>query len=79
VNQTIRVPIHTDKDIVAARQKGRMVALSLGFSEIDSTLVATAISELARNIVTYAKKGEIQIQSNGGSRGPCIVEVAKDK
>jgi serine/threonine-protein kinase RsbT len=80
VNQTIRVPIHTDKDIVAARQKGRALALSLGFSEIDSTLVATAISELARNIVTYAKRGEIQIHAaNGNSKGPCIVVVAKDR
>jgi serine/threonine-protein kinase RsbT len=79
VNHTIRVPINTDKDIVAARQKGRALALSLGFSEIDSTLVATAISELARNIVTYAKRGEIQIQANGNSKGPCIAVIAKDK
>ena len=84
MNHTIRVPIHTDKDIVTARQKGRALALSLGFSEIDSTLVATAISELARNIVTYAKSGEIQIQAdgnsnNGNSKKPCIVVVAKDK
>jgi serine/threonine-protein kinase RsbT len=79
VDQTVRVPIHTDKDIVTARQKGRALALSLGFSEIDSTLVATAISELARNIVTYAKRGEIQIQANGNSKGPCITVVAKDR
>jgi serine/threonine-protein kinase RsbT len=79
VNHTIRVPINTDKDIVAARQKGRALALSLGFSEIDSTLVATAISELARNIVTYAKRGEIRIQADGNSKGPCIQVIAKDK
>jgi serine/threonine-protein kinase RsbT len=78
VSHTIRVPINTDKDIVAARQKGRALALSLGFSETDSTLVATAISELARNIVTYAKRGEIQIQANGSSR-PCIQVTAKDR
>jgi serine/threonine-protein kinase RsbT len=79
VNYTIRIPIHTDKDIVSARQKGRTLALSLGFSEIDSTLVATAISELARNIVTYAKRGEIHIQANGNSGGPCIQVIAKDR
>lgn len=78
MNNIIRVPINTDKDIVAARQQGRALALSLGFSETDSTLVATAISELARNIVTYAKKGVIQIQSNGNSR-PCIQVIAKDR
>jgi serine/threonine-protein kinase RsbT len=79
VNHTIRVPINTDKDIVAARQKGRALALSLGFSETDSTLVATAISELARNIVTYAKRGVIQIQATNGNSRPCIQVIAKDR
>ena len=78
MNNIIRIPINTDKDIVAARQRGRALALSLGFSETDSALVATAISELARNIVTYAKKGVIQIQANGNSR-PCIQVIAKDR
>jgi serine/threonine-protein kinase RsbT len=75
----IRVPINSDKDIVVARQKGRTLALSLGFSETDSTLIATAISELARNIVTYAKKGEIRISQEENSHGPGILVVARDK
>ena len=53
------VPLITEADIVAARQKGRELALGIGFSPGDATLIATAISELARNIVTYAKRGEI--------------------
>jgi serine/threonine-protein kinase RsbT len=57
----VRVPVESDIDIVAARQKGRALATRLGFSSGDATIVATAISELARNIVLYAKRGEIVI------------------
>jgi len=56
--------IHTDVDIVVARQKGRELAGELGFGLIDSTLIATAISELARNIVLYARQGEIVIENS---------------
>ncbi len=55
----IRVAINSDQDIVTARQKGRALAIDLGFSTGDATLIATAISELARNIVSYARRGEI--------------------
>jgi serine/threonine-protein kinase RsbT len=64
----IRVAIHSDQDIVTARQKGRALAVELGFSAGDATLIATSISELARNIVSYARKGEIilkAIQTSG--------------
>src|SRR5215470_13764508 len=57
--EEVRVPVESDTDIVAARQRGRMLATRLGFSSGDATIVATAISELARNIVLYAKRGEI--------------------
>jgi serine/threonine-protein kinase RsbT len=78
VNETIRVPINSDKDIVAARQKGRTLALSIGFSETDSTLIATAISELARNIVTYAKRGELRIRAERDTSREGISVIAKD-
>ncbi|PYU86646.1 MAG: ATP-binding protein [Acidobacteria bacterium] len=58
----IRVGINSDQDIVAARQRGRALATELGFSTGDATLIATAISELARNIVSYARKGEITLK-----------------
>jgi serine/threonine-protein kinase RsbT len=69
------VPVESDIDIVAARQKGRALATRLGFSSSDATIVATAISELARNIVLYAKRGEITLTaaSNGEHRGLIIV------
>ncbi len=55
----IHVRINSDFDIIVARQKGRELANGLGFGFTDSTLIATAISELARNIVLYARGGEI--------------------
>jgi len=70
-----RVPINSDQDIVLARQKGRALAANCGFSPVDATLIATAISELARNIVTYARHGEITLSAlaESGRRGIGIV------
>lgn len=53
------IPITSDADIVIARQKGRELALQLGFQGTEPTLIAAAISEVARNIVQYAGRGEI--------------------
>jgi len=74
----IRVSIVSDQDIVAARQQGRALAVRLEFSPGDSTLIATAISELARNIVSYARRGEIRIRSAQNGERPGIVIVALD-
>jgi len=73
------VPIRVDSDIVAARQHGRALASRVGFSPGEATLIATAISELSRNIVHYATYGEIIVAAveNGARRG--VVVVARDK
>jgi serine/threonine-protein kinase RsbT len=55
----VRVPITSDADLVTARAEGRAMAERLGFPRPDPTLIATAISEVARNIVVYAVHGEI--------------------
>jgi len=78
VENEIRLPINSDQDIIAARQKGRSMAIALGFSSADATLIATAISELARNIVTYAKFGEIRLAVIHGSARQGIQLVAHD-
>jgi serine/threonine-protein kinase RsbT len=74
----MQVPVAVDADIVTARQTGRRVAEQLGFSATDSTLIATAISEIARNIVKFAERGEVLITSvsSGGRDG--ITIVARD-
>jgi len=72
------VTISSDQDIVLARQKGRSLALELGFSSGDATLIATAISELARNIVSYAIKGEVALKGIQGSNRVGILVIASD-
>lgn len=74
----IRVAINSDQDIVLARQEGRALATQLGFSPVDATFIATAISELARNILAYARKGEITMRAAQGSSREGILVVASD-
>lgn len=76
--EEVQVAINSDQDIVLARQKGRTMATELGFSPGDATLIATAISELARNIVTYARKGKITLRGTQGSNRVGILVVASD-
>ena len=59
VNEQLSVPIESAADIVLARQKGRALAIQLGFAGSDPTVIAAAISEVARNIINHAKRGEI--------------------
>ena len=75
----VHVQVSSDNDLVTARHQGRLMAEKLGFSGSEATLVATAISELARNIVKYAKQGEIHISlvNHGDRRG--ISVVARDQ
>lgn len=58
---SVRVPIARDADVVTARQRAREVAAELGFAATELTLVATAVSELARNVVRFAEHGEAVI------------------
>jgi serine/threonine-protein kinase RsbT len=72
------VSIQSDSDIVAARQQGRALAERLGFSPANATILATAISELARNILLYAGRGEIILQPVKGEMGSGLAVVARD-
>jgi serine/threonine-protein kinase RsbT len=73
-----RVPIWHAADIVTARQKGRELAAKGGFSCTEQTLIATAISEVARNIVEYAERGEIALSPIVRDGRPGIVVIARD-
>jgi serine/threonine-protein kinase RsbT len=69
VADDVRVPIRSDADVVTARQEARAMGSGLGFSSTDLTLLATAISEIARNITTYAGEGEVALRVlNDGAR-----------
>jgi serine/threonine-protein kinase RsbT len=72
-----RVPIAGEDGIVAARQQAREVARSLGFGMVDQSRVATAVSELARNVVRYATegRGEAYIRQLTSSTGRVGIEI----
>ena len=71
----VQVKIQNSADIVAARQQGRALASQAGFSHSNLTIIATAISEVARNIVEYAKEGQVVITlvTDASKRGVEIV------
>jgi len=74
------IPIASDADVVTARQKARELAGAVELTSTDQTLLATAISEVARNITTYAVRGEVQlsvVRDSNGRRG--IRVVARDQ
>src|SRR5207244_9473159 len=73
------VPIRSEADILAARQQGRRLGTQLGFSSGDLALITTAISEVARNIVIYAKTGEIVLGPIQRGRQRGIVVIARDQ
>jgi serine/threonine-protein kinase RsbT len=86
VSWDANIAVDAEGDVVKARQKGRELATALGFSTTDQTLIATAISEIARNIVRYAGRGSIafsRIERQGraglqivaSDQGPGIADV----
>jgi serine/threonine-protein kinase RsbT len=72
------VTITSETDIVKVRQQGRTLAAWLRFSATEATLIATAISELARNILLYAKTGEITLRPVEENDRRGILVIARD-
>jgi serine/threonine-protein kinase RsbT len=79
MSDEMRVPIRTEYDVVTARQQVRELCAVLNFSSGDQTLVATCVSELARNIVEYANSGEIIIGLTRKKDKKGILIIAEDK
>ena len=78
MDDEVRIVIATDADLVTARAEGRAMAQRLGFPRPDPTLIATAISEIARNIVLHAGRGEIVLRPVGDRNRYGLVVVATD-
>lgn len=57
------IPITREEDIIVSRQQGRDLAKALGFRMVDQSRIATAISELTRNIIRYAGRGQCLIHA----------------
>ncbi len=76
--ESLDIAIKVEGDIVRARGAGRDMCRDLGLSEINQVKVATAISELARNIFHYAKTGNILLKRLSAPR-PGIEIIATDQ
>ena len=76
---TKRLAIDQEKDIATARLEAWSEAVRIGLSKFTSVKVATAVSELARNIVFYGGKGYVELKSTKDDRGPALQIVASDK
>jgi serine/threonine-protein kinase RsbT len=74
-----RIAIESDADVVTARQRARELAADLELSSTDQTLLATAISEVARNITTYATRGEVLVSVVTEDERRGIRVVARDQ
>jgi RNA polymerase sigma factor (sigma-70 family) len=74
----VRIPIRGDADVVTARQQGRELAAQAGFSATELTIIATAISEIARNIVMFADRGELVVSLVGEPSRQGVTVVARD-
>lgn len=81
------IEVRSDADVVSARVGGRLLAIELGFLMADVVAIATAISEVSRNIVKYADSGTVElvplsetgrlgIQVVAHDDGPGIADIA---
>ncbi|HVC77247.1 MAG TPA: anti-sigma regulatory factor [Candidatus Micrarchaeaceae archaeon] len=73
------VRVNSEADVIVARQRGREMAAEIGFNVTDQALIATAISELARNILQYARTGEVSVQPTSKKGRAGLVIVASDQ
>jgi signal transduction histidine kinase/ActR/RegA family two-component response regulator len=71
--------IENEQGVVAARQRSRDMARQLGFSALDQTRIATAVSEIARNAFDYARDGRVDFEIEGSSRPQLLLVRITDK
>ena len=76
--EQVRVPVTSDTDIILARQRARELASEAEFTAVESTFIATAISELGRNILQHAGEGEVSIKIDQQEDGTVLIVVARD-
>lgn len=74
-HELFRAPIREQNDVVFVRQRARQIASLLGFDAMDQARIATAVSEIARNAVNYARDGNIEFAAETGDGAPPSLEI----
>ncbi|GGK37922.1 serine/threonine-protein kinase RsbT [Nocardia camponoti] len=77
--EQVAIAVKVSGDIVIARQAGHELAADLGFTLTDRTMISTAISEIARNITSYAGSGEIRLLVDLREGRRALVVQAEDQ
>ncbi len=75
----LRVTIASDSDLLFARRAVRTLALDLGFTVTEAVGIVTALSEMARNMLTYAGRGELVVRRLREKDRHGIVMTARDE
>jgi serine/threonine-protein kinase RsbT len=78
VADEIRWEIAVDLDVVQARQSAREQAALAGFSAGDQTVIAAAVSEIARNILMYARRGTVTLRLEEEEERRGLAVIARD-
>ncbi|WP_343656138.1 sensor histidine kinase [Paraburkholderia caribensis] len=75
----LRIRLEAEEDVVAARRKARAIAAGFGFSMLDQTRIASAVSEIARNAFEYAYGGEVTFAFDGASKPQALIIDVRDR
>src|SRR6266849_4401353 len=79
IREATQIRIACDVDIVEARMAARALAAEVGFNGADLVMIATAVSEVARNIIEYAKPGEVILSVISNGSQPGLEVIARDQ
>jgi serine/threonine-protein kinase RsbT len=75
----MRLEIRTEEDIIVSRAAAKELAREVGFGIVDQTKIATAISELTRNIVKYAGDGLLYLEVVSRNQQPGLEITCEDR
>ncbi|ACC69327.1 ATP-binding protein [Paraburkholderia phymatum] len=75
----LRIRLGAEEDVVAARRKARAIAAGFGFSSLDQTRIASAVSEIARNAFEYAHGGEVTFTFDAAAKPQALLIDVRDK
>jgi signal transduction histidine kinase len=75
----VAMRLASDSDVAMARQRTRRVAEAMGFDSQDQVRIATAVSEIARNAVTYAREGEVEFAYDASGPSQSLLVTVSDR
>jgi signal transduction histidine kinase/ActR/RegA family two-component response regulator len=74
----VKLALHQEQDVVAARQRARQISAMLGFAKPEQTKFATAVSEIARNAFRYAGGGAVLFELEGDTPPQLLIAHVSD-